>query len=72
MNVRPNSKIVELKLHAYIFARNVNIIEKLKFRKIQLHSNEKIALIFNRVLLQQNINTFKVNIHGPQSYIWRT
>ena len=40
MNVRPNSKIVELKLHAYIFARNVNIIEKLKFRKIQLHSND--------------------------------
>ena len=41
MNVRPNSKIVELKLHAYIFARNVNIIEKLKFRKIQLLSNDK-------------------------------
>ena len=50
MNVRPNSKIVELKLHAYIFARNVNIIEKLKFRKIQLHSNDTKKIIHLELL----------------------
>ena len=73
MNVRPNSKIVELKLHAYIFARNVNIIEKLtckrgilsgKVFKNTFHTNLRATAIISFGNNSKNRTYFSINMTG--------